>query len=144
MQSNTRRDTKPELQLRRELHATGLRYRVDYSPLPGVRRRADVAFTRQRVAVFLDGCYWHGCPEHGPRRFGTNSEFWTDKIATNRARDADTTRRLEEAGWVVLRYWEHEDPRVSAAAVADVVRRRLGHQPGQKHAQRRDGSARGT
>src|SRR4051812_29431285 len=75
MQGNTRRDTKPELRLRRELHGAGLRYRVDYPPLPGLRRRADVVFTRQRVAVFLDGCYWHGCPEHGPTRFGTNKAF---------------------------------------------------------------------
>jgi DNA mismatch endonuclease (patch repair protein) len=130
MQANTRRDTKPELRLRRELHAAGLRYRVDYPPLQDVRRRADVAFTRQRVAVFLDGCYWHGCPEHGPRRFGTNSDFWTDKIAANRTRDADTTSRLEAAGWVVLRFWEHDDPMVAASLVAEVVRRRRAEQGG--------------
>jgi DNA mismatch endonuclease (patch repair protein) len=124
MQSNTRRDTRPELRLRRELHAAGLRYRVDYPPLPGVRRRADVVFTRQRVAVFVDGCYWHGCPEHGAKRFGTNSAYWTDKITANRARDADTNSRLEDAGWRVLRFWEHDDPVASAAVVGEMVRRR--------------------
>lgn len=124
MQSNTRRDTKPELRLRRELHAVGLRYRVDFAPLPGIRRRADVVFTGQRVAVFVDGCYWHGCPDHGPTKFGTNSVFWTEKIAANRARDADTNAQLERAGWVVLRFWEHDDPEASAAVVAQVVGRR--------------------
>lgn len=124
MQSNTRRDTKPELRLRSALHAAGLRYRVDYPPLAGLRRRADVAFTRQRVAVFMDGCYWHGCPDHGPRRFGTNSEFWTGKIAANRARDADTNARLEAEGWLVLRFWEHDDPIAAAGDVAEAVRRR--------------------
>lgn len=130
MQSNRRRDTKPELAIRRALHRVGLRYRVDFAPLPGVRRRADVVFTRQRVAVFVDGCYWHECPEHGPTKFGTNSVFWTDKIAANRARDADTTARLEEAGWLVLRFWEHDDPGASATVVADVVRRRRDQEGG--------------
>lgn len=124
MQANTRRDTGPELRLRRELHAAGLRYRVDYPPLRGLRRRADVTFTRQRVAVFVDGCYWHGCPEHGPTKFGTNSEFWTNKIVANKARDADTNARLEDAGWVVLRFWEHEDPALAAIAVARAVEAR--------------------
>lgn len=122
MQSNTRRDTKPELRLRRLLHASGLRYRVDFPPLPGVRRRADVVFTRWRIAVFVDGCYWHGCPEHGPKKFGTNAQFWTDKIRTNRARDADTDARLEAAGWSVLRVWEHDDPAVAARRVEAAVR----------------------
>jgi DNA mismatch endonuclease (patch repair protein) len=107
MRSNRGRDTGPELALRRVLHARGLRYRVDH-PLPfDRRRRADIAFTRAKVAVFIDGCFWHGCPEHGatPR---TNTAFWSAKIARNRERDADTVRRLDEAGWAVLRFWEHE------------------------------------
>jgi len=107
MRANRGRDTGPELALRRVLHARGLRYRVDH-PLPfDRRRRADIAFTRAKVAVFVDGCFWHGCPEHGatPR---TNTDFWAAKIARNRERDADTVRLLDEAGWAVLRFWEHE------------------------------------
>jgi len=108
MQANRGRDTGPELALRRMLHARGLRYRVDHALPFDRRRRADIVFTRARVAVFVDGCFWHGCPEHGttPR---TNSTFWAAKIARNRARDADTDARLAEAGWTVLRFWEHED-----------------------------------
>ena len=122
MRANRGRDTGPELAVRRALHAMGLRYRVDH-PLPfDRRRRADIAFTRVRVAVFIDGCFWHGCPEHGttPR---TNNRFWSEKIARNRARDLDTTERLEAEGWVVLRFWEHEDPRPVARAIARVVGR---------------------
>lgn len=118
MRANRGRDTGPELAVRRALHRMGLRYRVDH-PLPfDRRRRADISFTRARVAVFIDGCFWHGCPEHGttPR---TNAEFWSEKIARNRTRDVDTTARLERAGWMVLRFWEHEDPR----AVAERIRR---------------------
>jgi DNA mismatch endonuclease (patch repair protein) len=124
MRANRGRDTGPELALRRALHARGLRYRVDH-PLPfDRRRRADILFTRAKVAVFIDGCFWHGCPEHGttPR---TNSAFWAEKIARNRARDEDTTDRLREAGWLVLRFWEHEVPDRCAATVARTVERRL-------------------
>lgn len=109
MQANRSRDTKPELRVRRALHALGLRYRVGIAPDPGLRRRADIVFTRARVAVFIDGCFWHGCPEHGRSRFNHNADYWPDKIAGNIARDADTTERLQIAGWHVLRYWEHED-----------------------------------
>lgn len=101
------RDTGPELVLRRALWRLGLRYRVDY-PLPiDRRRRADIAFTRCRVAVFLDGCFWHGCPEHGriPRN---NGDWWGNKIAMNRARDADTNARLVKHDWTPVRVWEHE------------------------------------
>jgi DNA mismatch endonuclease, patch repair protein len=118
MRANRGRDTGPELAVRRALHAMGLRYRVDH-PLPfDRRRRADIAFTRVRVAVFIDGCFWHGCPEHGttPR---TNSRFWSEKIARNRERDADTTERLSAAGWAAMRFWEHEDP---AAVVVQIYR----------------------
>lgn len=102
-----RRDTAPEVALRRALHAQGRRFRVVY-PVPGNRRRTiDIAFTRAKVAVFVDGCFWHGCPEHGtqPR---ANSDWWTTKLAANRARDVDTDRLLHEAGWRVIRIWEHE------------------------------------
>lgn len=120
MQDQRARDTKPELALRRALHAAGLRYRVDQAPLPGLRRRADVVFTRRRVAVFVDGCFWHSCPEHGnqPR---TNEQWWAAKLARNRARDADTDAELAAAGWRVVRVWEHEDPLAAAAAVESVV-----------------------
>jgi DNA mismatch endonuclease (patch repair protein) len=122
MRANRGRDTGPELAVRRALHARGLRYRVDH-PLPfDRRRRADIAFTRVKVAVFIDGCFWHGCPEHGttPR---TNSAFWSAKIARNRARDADTTGRLEAAGWSVLRFWEHDDPDRCAELIARMIGR---------------------
>jgi len=121
MVANRRRDTGPEMALRRALHARGLRYRVDH-PLPfDRRRRADVVFPRARVAVFVDGCFWHGCPEHGtmPK---ANRAFWREKIARNRARDADTDRRLVELGWTVLRFWEHEDVERAADAVEAAVR----------------------
>lgn len=116
-----RRDTAPEIAVRRLLHALGLRYRVAHA-VPGLRRRTiDVAFTRQRVAVFIDGCFWHGCPQHGtqPR---ANSEWWRTKIARNKARDADTTEVLNAAGWVVLRFWEHDEPAAVAEEVLKTVR----------------------
>ena len=120
MQSNRGRDTKPELALRSAVHALGLRYRVSARPLPGVRRTADLVFTRARVAVFLDGCFWHGCPEHHTIA-ATNSEFWAEKVATNCRRDADTDERLENAGWLSVRVWEHEDAQAAAIKIRDVV-----------------------
>jgi DNA mismatch endonuclease (patch repair protein) len=122
MRANRGRDTGPELAVRSALHAMGLRYRVDY-PLPfDRRRRADIAFTRAKVAVFIDGCFWHGCPDHWttPR---TNSQFWSEKIRVNKARDADTTERLQKIGWAVLRFWEHEESNTAAASVSKVVHR---------------------
>lgn len=121
MQANRSRDTALELAVRRTLHARGFRYRVDIAPVKGLRRRADIVFTRQRIAVFLDGCFWHGCPEHGTRRFATNPDYWNLKTASNVARDVDTGHRLEEAGWTVLRYWEHQDPQDVADAVGAAV-----------------------
>lgn len=123
MQATRRRDTKPELLLRKRLHAMGLRYRIDRSPLRGVRRRADLVFTTARVAVFVDGCFWHSCPIHGtmPKK---NREFWKQKLATNQARDRDTDERLRKAGWEVVRVWEHEDPDEGAERVAEVLRER--------------------
>lgn len=121
MRGNRRRDTKPELAVRHLLHAAGLRYRVDYPPLPQRRRlRADVVFTRARVAVFIDGCFWHGCPQHlRPAR--TNAEFWARKIAENQERDARSAWLLREAGWTSLRYWEHDDASEIAASVRSTV-----------------------
>src|SRR5919107_2002682 len=114
MRSNRGRDTSPELAVRRAAHALGLRYRVDARPLPEVNRRADLVFTRARVAVFIDGCFWHACPEHGtsPR---TNSDYWGPKIARNVERDEETDRLLRDAGWLPLRIWEHEPPGDGAA-----------------------------
>ncbi|TFF17283.1 very short patch repair endonuclease [Cellulosimicrobium funkei] len=118
-----RRDTAPEVALRRELHARGMRYRVAY-PVPGQRRRTiDVAFTRAKVAVFVDGCFWHGCPKHGmmPR---SNGDWWKTKLAANQARDRDTDRLLSELGWTVVRVWEHEPPHVASDRVEAVVSQR--------------------
>lgn len=118
MRANRSRDTKPELAVRRLVHAYGLRYRVDYAPLPSKKRsRADLVFTRARVAVFIDGCFWHGCPEHHTVAV-TNADYWQSKVESNRARDDRTNATLREAGWMVMRFWEHED----AAAVASAIR----------------------
>jgi DNA mismatch endonuclease, patch repair protein len=116
-----RRDTKAELELRRALHARGLRYRVDRAVLPGVRRRADLVFSRAKIAVFVDGCFWHGCPEHATWP-AHNADFWRTKIETNRLRDRDTDERLARAGWVVARVWEHEDIEVAADRIERLVR----------------------
>jgi DNA mismatch endonuclease (patch repair protein) len=120
MQATPKRDTACELALRRALHKLGLRYRVD-APIPGTRRRADVVFSRVKVAVFVDGCFWHGCPDHGtwPK---SNAEWWRDKIEANRRRDRDTDQRLEALGWTVMRFWEHTDGALAAHEVAARVR----------------------
>ena len=121
MRGNKGRDTRPEMALRSAVHALGLRYRVGIRPLPGLRRTADMVFPRARVAVFLDGCFWHGCPDHcRPAR--RNAAFWQDKIAGNVARDADTDARLREAGWSVIRVWEHEPPAEAARRIRAAVR----------------------
>jgi DNA mismatch endonuclease (patch repair protein) len=124
MQGNQRRDTKPELAVRRAVHALGLRYRVDAKPIEALNRRADLVFARQRVAVFVDGCYWHGCPDHGTRA-RTNAEYWSAKIQRNRQRDADTDVQLRAAGWTVIRFWEHDDPNTAAMQVAEVLASRF-------------------
>jgi DNA mismatch endonuclease (patch repair protein) len=123
MQSNKSRDTKPELALRSAVHKLGLRYRVSAKPLAGLRRTADLVFPRAKVAVFLDGCFWHGCPEHHTVA-SANARFWADKVEGNRARDRDTDGRLQDAGWVSMRIWEHEDPQEAAQRVRQVVRER--------------------
>jgi DNA mismatch endonuclease (patch repair protein) len=126
MQLQRTRDTVPELAVRRILHSMGLRYRVDRPPLPGLRRRADIVFGPAKVAVFIDGCFWHGCPEHGRRETQANPGYWSGKIARNRERDADTDARLADAGWAVVRVWEHEPPVESAELIARTVAQRLG------------------
>ncbi len=113
MQANRRRDTKPELAIRRILHARGLRYRTDIRPDRSIRRHADIVFTKAKIAVFVDGCFWHGCPEHfiPPK---ANADYWAQKIEGNQKRDANTNDVLKAAGWTVLRFWEHDDPASSA------------------------------
>ncbi|MEU9276713.1 very short patch repair endonuclease [Streptomyces sp. NPDC048342] len=121
MQAVRSRDTKPEMLVRRLVHANGLRYRVARRPVPGLRRTADMVFGPVKVAVFIDGCYWHGCPEHyvSPK---TNPNYWSEKVARNIARDRDTDSRLEQAGWLVLRFWEHTPAEESAAEIIRRVR----------------------
>ena len=123
MQAIRSRDTAPELALRSLVHAAGLRYRVAAKPLPGMRRTADLLFRPTRVAVFVDGCFWHGCPTHfvPPR---TNPDYWREKIDRNVQRDRDTDQRLSDAGWLVLRFWEHQPPQECAGLVVREVRLR--------------------
>ncbi|MFE5580159.1 very short patch repair endonuclease [Kitasatospora sp. NPDC056531] len=131
MQAIRSRDTKPERVIRQLLHAKGLRYRVAARPLPDLRRTADIVFRPARVAVFIDGCYWHGCPEHyvSPK---TNPGYWSDKVTRNVERDRDTDQQLTEAGWLVLRFWEHEPSEVCAKKIATTVASRRAdlHAPG--------------
>lgn len=124
MQGNKSRDTKPELRIRSILHARGLRYRVAYRPLPAVRMTADVVFTKAKVALFVDGCFWHGCPEHY-KRPARNAEYWVPKIERNIERDASADAALMAAGWSVLRAWEHESPESVADRVESLVRCRM-------------------
>lgn len=120
MRANRRRDTGPEMAIRRAVHAAGLRYRVDARPLADLNRRADLVFRPTKVAVFVDGCYWHMCPAHGTQP-KTNSTYWSSKLQRNATRASETNRRLEEAGWLVLRIWEHEDPLEAAHRITAAV-----------------------
>ncbi|MFE0818241.1 very short patch repair endonuclease [Streptomyces sp. NPDC058807] len=126
MQAIRSRDTKPEKLVRRLVHAQGLRFRVATRPLPDLRRTADMVFRPTKVAVFIDGCYWHGCPEHyvPPR---TNAGYWSEKVLRNMDRDRDTDQRLREAGWLVLRFWEHESAEECSLAVCKAVSDRKAH-----------------
>lgn len=117
------RNTQVEVLLRKELHRAGLRFRVHRRPVPGLRREADIVFGPARVAVFVDGCYWHGCPQHAtwPK---TNADFWREKINRNRERDRDTDQKLVDVGWLPIRVWEHEDPAEAAKNIVVAVRER--------------------
>lgn len=123
MSAQLSRNTRIELQLRSLLHARGLRYRVHLRPLTQHRRTADIVFLRAKVAIFVDGCFWHGCPQHGtwPKR---NSSFWRDKIETNVRRDRETDASLTDAGWISVRVWEHEDARTAADRIVALVTNR--------------------
>lgn len=107
MRSNRSVDTGPEVRLRSALHRTGHRFRKHFRPIPGLRCTADIAFPRRRVAVFVDGCFWHCCPEHGTRP-ARNADWWNAKLDGNVERDRRNTDRLTESGWHVVRIWEHE------------------------------------
>ncbi|WP_400996708.1 very short patch repair endonuclease [Agromyces sp. GXQ0307] len=121
MVANRGRDTGPELAVRRLLYAQGLRYRVNSPPVKGLRRSADIVFTRAKLAVFIDGCFWHGCPDHYQRP-GRNQTYWDAKVQANRARDRNTDDTLGQRGWTVLRVWEHDvraDPEGVGARIRD-------------------------
>jgi DNA mismatch endonuclease (patch repair protein) len=118
MQANPSRDTSPEMLLRSALHRAGLRFRKDTRPVPSLKCKADVVFPRARVCVFVDGCFWHGCPRHF-RVPKTNGSWWKEKVEDNRARDKRKTRQLRSHGWTVLCYWEHE---VKSESLDSIVR----------------------
>lgn len=120
--SSTRsRDTAPEMAIRRILHRRGLRYRVNYSAIPGNRRSVDIAFPRERLAIYVDGCFWHRCPLHFVEP-GTRTEFWRQKINGNVERDEATNQLMSNHGWVVMRFWEHHDPTDVADDIFTFVR----------------------
>jgi len=125
MRAQRERDTGTERAVRSALHARGLRFRLHQRLLPGLRREADLVFRGARVAVFIDGCFWHGCPEHATWP-AANAEFWREKIETNRLRDRDTDARLEAQGWAIVRVWEHETPTRAADRIEQLVRGRRG------------------
>lgn len=126
MRQQRSQDTLPELLLRKDLHQSGLRFRTHRKIVPGTQRSVDVVFARSRVALFVDGCFWHGCPVHGRRHFVSNADYWSAKIRRNIDRDDDTNRRLRAAGWEVVRVWEHEETTEAADLVEQVVRSRAG------------------
>jgi DNA mismatch endonuclease, patch repair protein len=117
------RDTAPEVALRRELHRRGLRFRVSLRPLPTLRSTADIVFSRAKVVVYVDGCFWHSCPEHGTMPVA-NRDWWRSKLERNKERDREADDALARAGWMVLRIWEHEDARDAADRVEQAVRGR--------------------
>jgi DNA mismatch endonuclease (patch repair protein) len=121
MSALARKDTAPEMALRRILHQQGLRYFVHRRPLPDLRREADIVFPRAKVAVFVDGCFWHGCREHGTRVHRINSWYWSEKIQRNKDRDRDTDESLKRAGWEPVRIWEHVPASEAAHSVQTTI-----------------------
>lgn len=120
MVANRSKNTKPELALRSLLHRRGFRFRVDRAPLAGVRFRADVVFGSERIAVFVDGCYWHACPVHGTQS-KTNSAFWIDKLETNQRRDEAINAMLIDHDWWPIRVWEHEPVELAALRIERAI-----------------------
>ena len=123
MSTQRTQGTTPELQVRSQLHALGLRFRLHRQPIKGLRRTADIVFGPSRVVVMVDGCFWHSCPDHGTRP-QANGQWWEAKLRRNAERDRETDERLSAEGWRVVRVWEHEDPVAAAARVRDVVEER--------------------
>lgn len=121
MREQRERDTGIERSLRTALHQRGLRFRLHRRLLNGSRREADIVFVGARVAVFVDGCFWHGCPQHGTWPTN-NKDFWRQKIEVNQKRDAETTEQLTALGWKVIRVWEHEEPAHASDRIAGLVR----------------------
>ncbi|MEI7055630.1 very short patch repair endonuclease [Nocardioides sp. CCNWLW239] len=122
MLANKRCDTKPELRLRSELHRRGLRFRKDYRiDLGSVKPRPDVVFTRAKVVVFVDGCFWHSCPEHRGKTPRRNADYWGPKLAQNVERDRRHDDALRNAGWTVVRVWEHDSPTDAADLIGTVL-----------------------
>jgi DNA mismatch endonuclease (patch repair protein) len=120
MSAIRRKDTKPELAIRSRLHARGYRFRVDHRlDLPNARVRPDIVFTRQKLAIFVDSCFFHVCPEHTPKADIRNPAYWIPKLQGNQARDARNKADLEKAGWRVLRIWSHTDPAEAVRLIAD-------------------------
>ncbi|ERI35593.1 DNA mismatch repair protein Vsr [Arthrobacter sp. AK-YN10] len=120
MQGNRSRDTKPELAVRKLLHSRGFRYRVSQRPIPALKRTADLIFSRPKVAVFIDGCFWHGCPCHY-RAPSANAQYWVAKLERNRLRDIETTKVLQMEGWTVLRFWAHEEAGTIADRIEEII-----------------------
>jgi DNA mismatch endonuclease (patch repair protein) len=123
MQAAKPRDTAPEKALRSALHRKGLRFRIDQKPIKELNRKADIVFRSVKVVVFVDGCFWHGCPIHGTLA-KANPEFWKNKIEQNRARDLDTNRQLKKAGWRIVRVWEHENPEKASQGIYSLIVKR--------------------
>lgn len=122
MQNQRRRDTALELAIRSRLHAQGHRYRVDFRLEPSLRCRGDIVFTRRKIVVFIDGCFWHGCPTHATTP-SNNAAWWTNKLEANVARDKRNTSALKQLGWVVIRIWEHADPELAVLRIERALNR---------------------
>jgi DNA mismatch endonuclease (patch repair protein) len=120
MQSQRVKDTKPEVELRRGLHALGLRYRIHQQIVPGTNRRVDIVFSKPRIAVDVRGCFWHVCPEHATQP-KANAEWWRNKLNSNVRRDDDKFERFNKAEWKLIVVWEHEEPEAAAIRIYNLI-----------------------
>ena len=128
MKAVRREGSAAEIALRKALDAHLMQYALNEQPIPDLNRWADIVFREEKVAVFVDGCFWHGCPLHGTQA-KSNAAFWSAKIERNKERDSDTNQRLEEAGWMTIRIWEHDDPEAAAIRIASALRDRHNENP---------------